>query len=194
MTGTFRLFSSRSLLVRLSKAARGSAAPSPWLRRCSPGLGFSPFYAAAICLLANTAPVAFGSIGIPITTLAQVTQLPVDRLSAGVGRICAPVSLFIPAYLIMVMSGWKGLKSVFPAAAACGITFAGDAVPGVQLHRPGIDRYPGVARCHGSAVARDSREGRGAAFQVYGWANRHGVGALCPAGGFRSVVGRDDAG
>src|SRR5262245_31479703 len=89
------------------------------------GLGFSPFYAAAICLLANTAPVAFGSIGIPVTTLAQVTQLPVDRLSAGVGRICAPVSLFIPAYLIVVMSGWNGLRSVFPAAAACGITFAG---------------------------------------------------------------------
>jgi L-lactate transport len=89
------------------------------------GLGFSPFYAAAICLLANTAPVAFGSIGIPVTTLAAVTSLPVERLSAGVGRICAPVSLFIPAYLIMVMSGWKGLKSVFPAAAACGITFAG---------------------------------------------------------------------
>src|SRR6185369_15082436 len=89
------------------------------------GLGFSPFYAAAICLLANTAPVAFGSIGIPVVTLGAVTGLPVDRLSAGVGRICAPVSLFIPAYLIMVMSGWKGLKSVFPAAAACGITFAG---------------------------------------------------------------------
>jgi L-lactate transport len=88
------------------------------------GLGFSPFYAAAICLLANTAPVAFGSIGIPVVTLAQVTQLPLDRLSAGVGRICAPVSLFIPSYLILVMSGWKGLKSVFPAAAACGITFA----------------------------------------------------------------------
>lgn len=89
------------------------------------GLGFTPFYAAAICLLANTAPVAFGSIAIPITTLAVTTGLPVDRLSAGVGRICAPVSLFVPAYLIVVMSGWKGLRSVFPAAAVCGITFAG---------------------------------------------------------------------
>ena len=88
------------------------------------GLGFSPFYAAAICLLANTAPVAFGSIAIPITTLALTTGLPVDRLSAGVGRICAPVSLFIPAYLILVMSGWKGLRAVFPAAAVCGIAFA----------------------------------------------------------------------
>ena len=65
------------------------------------GLGFSPFYAAAICLLANTAPVAFGSIGIPITTLARASPgCPLDRLSAGVGRICAPVSLFVPAYLI----------------------------------------------------------------------------------------------
>jgi lactate permease len=89
------------------------------------GLGFEPFYAAAICLLANTAPVAFGSIAIPITTLALTTGLPLDRLSAGVGRICAPVSLFVPAYLILVMSGWKGLRGVLPAAALCGIAFAG---------------------------------------------------------------------
>ncbi len=89
------------------------------------GLGFEPFYAAAICLLANTAPVAFGSIAIPIITLAGTTGLPVDRLSAGVGRICAPVSLIVPAYLILVMSGRKGLKAVFPAAAVCGIAFAG---------------------------------------------------------------------
>src|SRR5579864_6701320 len=89
------------------------------------GLGFEPFKAAAICLLANTAPVAFGSIAIPITTLALTTGLPFDRLSAGVGRICAPVSLFVPAYLILVMSGWKGLRAVFPAAAVCGIAFAG---------------------------------------------------------------------
>src|SRR5689334_18854659 len=88
------------------------------------GLGFSPFYAAAICLLANTAPVAFGSIGIPVITLAGTTHLPLDRLSAGVGRICAPVSLIVPAYLIVVMSGWKGLRAVLPSAAACGIAFA----------------------------------------------------------------------
>jgi L-lactate transport len=89
------------------------------------GLGFEPFYAAAICLLANTAPVAFGSIAIPITTLAVTTGLPLDRLSAGVGRICAPVSLFVPAYLILVMSGWKGLRGVLPAVGVCGLAFAG---------------------------------------------------------------------
>jgi L-lactate transport len=88
------------------------------------GLGFSPFYAAAICLLANTAPVAFGSIGTPIVTLAVTTGLPIERLSAAVGRICAPVSLFIPAYLVVVMSGWKGLRGVFSAAAVCGVAFA----------------------------------------------------------------------
>src|SRR5499427_921545 len=89
------------------------------------GLGFSPFIAAAVCLLANTAPVAFGSIATPILTLARTTGLPLDRLSAGVGRICAPVSLFIPAYMIAVMCGWSGLRGVLPAAAVCGLAFAG---------------------------------------------------------------------
>ncbi|MDQ6699018.1 MAG: L-lactate permease [Acidobacteriota bacterium] len=89
------------------------------------GLGFSPFFAAGICLLANTAPVAFGSIGIPLTTLAGITSLPLDRLSAGVGRICAPVSLIVPAYLVMVMGGWRALRGVLPAAALCGIAFGG---------------------------------------------------------------------
>jgi lactate permease len=89
------------------------------------GMGFTPFYAAAICLLANTAPVAFGSIGIPIVTLQSVTGLPMDVLSGNVGRICAPVSLFIPAYLVMVMGGRKALSTVIPAVALCGIVFAG---------------------------------------------------------------------
>jgi lactate permease len=88
------------------------------------GLGFSPFYSAAICLLANTAPVAFGSIGTPVLTLATVTGLPLDRLSAAVGRICAPISLIVPAYLIAVMGGWKAARQVLPAILACGVSFA----------------------------------------------------------------------
>lgn len=89
------------------------------------GLGFSPFYAAGICLLANTAPVAFGSIGIPVITLQGITGLPLQDLSSWVGRICAPVSLLIPAYLILVMGGVRGLGGVWPAALACGAAFAG---------------------------------------------------------------------
>jgi lactate permease len=89
------------------------------------GLGFSPFYAAGICLLANTAPVAFGSIATPIMMLTGITGLPLDRLSAGVGRICAPVSLIVPGYLVMVMGGWRALRGVLPAALVCGVAFGG---------------------------------------------------------------------
>src|SRR5579863_9207248 len=88
------------------------------------GLGFPPFFAAAICLLANTAPVAFGSIGTPLVMLQAVTKLPLASLSANTGRLCAPVSLFIPAYLMLVMGGWSALRAVAPAAIVCGVAFA----------------------------------------------------------------------
>ena len=85
------------------------------------GLGFSPFYAAGLCLLANTVPVAFGSIGIPVVTLAAVTGLPLNGLS-GAGRlICFPASLLLPAYLVFVMGGWKALKGVLPATVVGGV-------------------------------------------------------------------------
>jgi L-lactate transport len=89
------------------------------------GLGFSSFDAAAVCLLANTAPVAFGSIGIPVITLAGITGLPIQTLSSAVGRICAPVSLILPAYLTMATAGVVALKKIWPAAAVAGATFAG---------------------------------------------------------------------
>jgi L-lactate transport len=88
------------------------------------GLGFSPFYASALCLVANTAPVAFGSIGIPVITLAGITGLPLDKLSGAVGRLCAPLSLLVPAYLVCIMVGWRGMWEVFPAVAVVGVVFA----------------------------------------------------------------------
>jgi len=88
------------------------------------GLGFSHFQAAAICLIANTSPVAFGAIGTPLVTLAGVTNLPLGVLRADVGKICAPVSLFVPSYLMLVMGGWSALRAVLPAALVCGISFA----------------------------------------------------------------------
>jgi lactate permease len=107
------------------EGAAGFGAPVAVAAAMLAGLGFSRFEAAGLCLLANTAPVAFGSIGIPIITLAGVTGLPLQPLSAWVGRICAPVSVFIPAYLILVMGGWSALKGVLPAAVLCGVTYAG---------------------------------------------------------------------
>jgi L-lactate transport len=88
------------------------------------GLGFSPFYASALCLVANTAPVAFGSIGIPVVTLAGITGLPLDKLSGAVGRLCAPLSLFVPCYLICIMVGWRGMLEVWPAVVVVGGVFA----------------------------------------------------------------------
>jgi L-lactate transport len=88
------------------------------------GLGFSSLYASSICLLANTAPVAFGSIGIPVITLAGITGLPLDRLSGVVGRLSAPISFFLPAYIILVTSGLPAMIEVWPAVLACGGVFA----------------------------------------------------------------------
>jgi lactate permease len=89
------------------------------------GLGFSAFSASAICLLANTAPVAFGSIGIPVITLAGTTGLPLNELSAAVGRICAPISLIVPAYIILATGGFASLSGIWLPAMTCGVVFAG---------------------------------------------------------------------
>ena len=107
------------------EGAAGFGAPVAISGAMLAGLGFNPFYAAGICLLANTAPVAFGSIGIPVTTLANVTGLPVMPLSAMVGMLCAMVSIIIPGYLIVVMAGVKRAVEVLPAIIACGVSFAG---------------------------------------------------------------------
>ena len=107
------------------EGAAGFGAPVAVSGAMLAGLGFNPFYAAGICLLANTAPVAFGSIGIPVTTLANVTGLPVLAVSAMVGRLCAMISIIIPGYLIVVMTGPKKALEVLPAIIACGVSFAG---------------------------------------------------------------------
>ncbi len=107
------------------EGAAGFGAPVAISGAMLAGLGFNPFYAAGICLLANTAPVAFGSIGIPVTTLANVTGLPVLPLSAMVGTLCAMISVVIPFYLIVVMAGFKRAIEVLPAIMACGLSFAG---------------------------------------------------------------------
>jgi lactate permease len=88
------------------------------------GLGFTPLYAAGLSLIANTAPVAFGAIGTPILTLAAVTGIPAKTLGMMAGRQLPFVSLIVPAWLVVTMSGWRGLRSVWPAVLVCGGTFA----------------------------------------------------------------------
>lgn len=107
------------------EGAAGFGAPVAIAGAMLAGLGFNPFFAAGICLLANTSPVAFGSIGIPITTLANVSGLPAPALSAMVGRLCSMISVLIPGYLIIVMSGLSRAIEILPAIIACGLSFAG---------------------------------------------------------------------
>jgi lactate permease len=106
------------------EGAAGFGAPVAVSGAMLAGLGFNPFYAAGICLLANTAPVAFGSIGTPILTLANVTGLPLLALSSMTGRLCSMLSVIIPGYLMVVMVGRKKAMGVWPAIVACGVSFA----------------------------------------------------------------------
>ncbi len=87
------------------------------------GLGFRPLEAAKLALIGNTAPVAFGSVGIPITTLATVTGLDVHHLSAMVGRQLPFFSLLVPFWLVAAMSGWRGMCAVWPACFVTGASF-----------------------------------------------------------------------
>jgi lactate permease len=119
----------QALLIAFSfgafiEGAAGFGAPVAVAGAMLAGLGFSPFYAAGICLLANTAPVAFGSIGIPVTTLAGITGLPVLLLSAMVGRLSAMISVVIPLYMLVVMVGFASTMEVLPAVIVCGLSFA----------------------------------------------------------------------
>jgi lactate permease len=88
------------------------------------GLGFDPFQAATLCLVANTAPVAWGGVGNPIRVLAGVTGLPEHELSAMTGRILPPLSAILPFWLVRSMVGWRETFAVWPALAVSGLSFA----------------------------------------------------------------------
>jgi lactate permease len=87
-------------------------------------LGFRPLHASALALIANTAPVAFGSLGIPITTLEQVTGLDVHLVSAMVGRQLPFFSFLIPFWVVAAFAGWRGMLGIWPAALTAGLAFA----------------------------------------------------------------------
>ncbi|MBL8166955.1 MAG: L-lactate permease [Acidobacteria bacterium] len=89
------------------------------------GLGFPPFQAATLCLVANTAPVAWGGVGNPIRVLAGVTGLDEMTLSAMTGRILPPLSFILPLWLVRSMVGWRQTREVWPALLVSGLSFAG---------------------------------------------------------------------
>lgn len=106
------------------EGAAGFGAPVAIAGAFMIGLGFKPFHAAALNLIANTAPVAWGAIGIPVHTLAAVTALPESDLSATIGRILPFTAIIVPFWLVRTMVGWAETFEVFPAILVVGGSFA----------------------------------------------------------------------
>ncbi|MBF7043448.1 L-lactate permease [Campylobacter volucris] len=87
------------------------------------GLGLKPLYAAGLCLIANTAPVAFGAVGIPIIAMSNLVGIEQHSVSAMVGRMLVPLSLSIPFFIVFLMDGIKGVKETFPAIFVATVSF-----------------------------------------------------------------------
>lgn len=119
----------QALLVAFSfgaflEGAAGFGAPVAITAALLIGLGFEPLYAAGICLIANTAPVAFGAIGAPIIAAGAVTGMGDFVIAQAIGRQLPFLSVLVPLYLVVLMSGWKGAKEVMPAILVSGVSFA----------------------------------------------------------------------
>ena len=119
----------QALLIAFSfsafiEAAAGFGTPVAISAAMLIGLGFKPLPAAGLALLGNTAPVAFGALGTPIIALSAVTGLPLEILSAAVGRQLPFFSVIIPFWLVWAMAGFKEMWEVWPACLTAGMSFA----------------------------------------------------------------------
>lgn len=108
----------------LLEALAGFGAPVAICSVMLVALGFDPVKAAVVALVANTAPVAFGAMGTPVVTLAQVTGLPLDSVASVVGRQTPLLALLVPLILVWLVDGRRGLRETWIPALACGVAFA----------------------------------------------------------------------
>ncbi|OWT80454.1 MULTISPECIES: L-lactate permease [unclassified Achromobacter] len=107
----------------LMEALAGAGTPIAISGAMLLAIGIRPIKAAVLALVANTAPVAFGALAVPITTLAQVTNIPFDHLGAIVGHQTPLIAAFVPLILVGLMDGKRGLAQVWPAAIVSGVGF-----------------------------------------------------------------------
>ena len=119
----------QALLIAFSfgaflEGATGMGTPVAITAAMLVGLGFNPLYAAGICLVANTSPVAFGAVGMPVIIASQISGIPEMAISQMVGRTTPVMSLFIPFYLVVLMVNFKKSLEVLPAIMVSGISFA----------------------------------------------------------------------
>jgi lactate permease len=108
----------------LLEALAGFGAPVAITGVMLMAIGFSPFRAAVVVLLANTAPVAFGAIATPIITAGALTGIPAEDIGAVVGRQTPILALFVPLMLVGMVDGMRGIRQTWPAAVVCGVSFA----------------------------------------------------------------------
>jgi L-lactate transport len=118
----------QALLIAFSfgaflEGAAGFGAPVAITAALLVGLGFKPLNAAGLCLIANTAPVAFGAMGIPILVAASVSGVDAFKVGAEAGRVLSVLILFVPFWIVAIMDGWRGVKETFPAALVAGVSF-----------------------------------------------------------------------
>ncbi|OED19368.1 L-lactate permease [Bacillus cereus] len=106
------------------EGAAGFGAPVAITAALLAGLGLNPLYAAGLCLIANTAPVAFGAMGIPITVAGQVTGIDPHKIGQMAGHQLPFLSLFVPFFIVFLMDGFKGIRQTWPVLLVAGSSFA----------------------------------------------------------------------
>ena len=146
LSGDFRI---QAVLIGFSfgaflEGAAGAGTPVAICGAILVGLGFHPFQAAVLCLIANTSPVAFGGLGTPLITLSGVTGLPSETLSVMAGHQLPLLSCVIPFYMVKCMCTWKQMLQVWPALSVAGGSFAVSqyALATSHTYFPSIMLYP----------------------------------------------------
>jgi lactate permease len=126
------------------EGAAGGGTPVAICGAIMVGLGFDPFLAAVLCLIANTSPVAYGGLGTPLIVLNGVTDIPTERLSIMAGHQLPLLSFIIPLYMVKVMCSWKQTLEVWPALLVSGGSFAIFQFTFATIHAylPGVVLYP----------------------------------------------------
>jgi lactate permease len=149
------------------------------------GLGFKPLEAAGIALIGNTAPVAYGALGTPIIALARVTGLPLEDLSAMVGRQLPFFSVLVPFWLVWAIAGWRGMREVWPACAVSGVSFAFVQFLISNYHGPWVVDIAGaIASIFSLVVLLKLWQPRTV------WRFAHEQEAVAPSNGPATVLGR----
>jgi lactate permease len=126
------------------EGAAGGGTPVAICGAIMVGLGFDPFLAAVLCLIANTSPVAFGGLGTPLITLSGVTGLPTEALSVMAGHQLPLLSFLVPLYMIKCMCSWQQTLEIWPALLVSGGSFAlfQFTFATIHMYLPGVVLYP----------------------------------------------------